>query len=87
MPRFQRKAQVPFTEDQYTRLLRISRREGKKLGTLLREAAEQVYLRKVRAGEKAQAVRELLALRLTPAPNDYETWEQQYIAEKYSGHG
>ena len=87
MPRFQRKAQVLFTEDQYTRLLQISRREGKKLGTLLREAAEQVYLRKVRAGEKAQAVRELLALRLTPAPNDYETWEQQYIAEKYSGHG
>jgi len=84
MPRFQRKAQVPFTEDQYTRLLRISWREGKKLGTLLREVAEQVYLRKVRAGEKAQAVRELLALGLTPAPNDYETWEEQYIAEKSS---
>jgi hypothetical protein len=87
MPRYQRKAQVLFTEDQYARLLQVSRREGKKLGTLLRDAAEQVYLRKARAGEKAQAVRELLALGLTPAPDDYEAWEEQYLQQKYSSHG
>lgn len=86
MPRYLRKAQVLFTEDQYTRLLLISKREGKKLGALLRDAAEHVYLRKARAREKAQAVRELLALGPIPAPDEYETWEEQYLREKYSGH-
>jgi len=87
MPRFQRKAQVLFTEEQYTRLLQISKREGKKLGALLRDAAEQVYLRRARALEKAKAARELLALGPIPAPDDYEIWEEQYLREKYSGHG
>jgi hypothetical protein len=56
MPRYQRKAQVLFTEDQYARLEEVAKREGKKLGTLLRDAAVQVHLRQARAREKAQAV-------------------------------
>ena len=87
MPRYQRKAQVLFTEDQYARLLEIAKREGKKLGAVLRDAAEQVYLRRARGQEKAQAVRELLALGPIPAPDDYEAWEKQYLAEKASHHG
>ncbi len=87
MPRYQRKAQVLFTEDQYTRLQRIAKGEGKKLGALLRDAAEQVYLRRARTREKAQAVRDLLALGLLPAPDDYEAWEAQYLQQKYGSHG
>jgi hypothetical protein len=87
MPRYQRKAQVLFTEDQYTRLQEIAKQEGKKLGALLRDAAEQVHLRRARAREKARAVRDLLALGPIPAPDDYETWEEQYLQEKYGGHG
>ena len=62
--------QVLFTEDQYARLLEIAKREGKKLGAVLRDAAEQVYLRSARGQEKAQAVRELLELGPIPAPDD-----------------
>ena len=87
MARYQRKAQVLFTEDQYSRLLQISRRESKKLGALLPDAAEQVYLRRARAHEKAQAARELLELGPMATSDDYETWEEQYLREKYSGHG
>lgn len=87
MPRYQRKAQVLFTVDQYTRLQEIAKREGKKLGALLRDAAEQVHLRKARAEEKARAVRSLLALGPIPAPDDYEAWEEQYLREKFGGHG
>ena len=86
MPKYQHKAQVLFTEDQYTRLLQISRREDKKLGALLWDAAEPMYLRKARAYKKAQAVRELLAPGPIAAPDDYEAWEEQYLREKYSGH-
>ncbi len=53
----------------------------------MRDAAEQVYLRRARGREKAEAVRELLALGPIPSPDDYEIWEEQYLREKYSGHG
>jgi hypothetical protein len=86
MARFQRKAQVLFTDDQYTQLEAIAKREGKKLGALLRDAAVQVHLRKARAQEKARAVRELLALAAVPAPDDYEAWERQYLQAKTPAH-
>ncbi len=60
---------------------------GDSAKALLRDAAEQVYLRRARAREKAEAVRELLALGPIPAPDDYEIWEEQYLREKYSRHG
>ena len=86
MPRYQRKAQVLFTEDQYARLEEVAKREEKKLGTLLRDAAVQVHLRQARAREKAQAVRELLALAAVPAPDDYEEWERHYLQTKTASH-
>jgi len=86
VPRYQRKAQVLFTEDQYARLGEIAKREGKKLGTLLRDAAVQVHLRQARAREKAQAVQELFALAVVPAPDDYEEWEQHYLQTKTASH-
>lgn len=87
MPKYTKKAQVLFTEQQYRDLQEIAEQEHKPLGTLLREAAEQVYLKKKRAREKAQAVKELLSLKETDVPEDYQEWEQKYLEEKYSGHG
>jgi hypothetical protein len=86
MPRYQRKAQVLFTKDQYARLGEIAKREGKKLGTLLREAAIQMHLRQARAQEKTRVVRELLALATVPAPDDYEAWERHYLQTKTASH-
>lgn len=87
MPRYTKKAQVLFTEQQYLDLQEIAEQEHKPLGTLLREAAEQVYLKKKRVREKVQAVKELLSLKETDVPENYQEWERQYLEEKYSGHG
>jgi hypothetical protein len=87
MARYTKKAQVLFTDQQYRDLLQIAEQEHRPLGTLLRGAAEQVYLKKKRAREKAQAVKELLSLKETDVPDDYQEWERQYLEEKYSGHG
>ncbi len=87
MPKYTRKAQVLFTDQQYRDLLEMAEQAHRPLGSLLREAAEQVYLKKKRAREKAQAVKELLSLKETDVPEDYQKWEEQYLEEKYSGHG
>ncbi|MFQ5737860.1 MAG: hypothetical protein ACE5JX_02525 [Acidobacteriota bacterium] len=87
MAKYTQKAQVLFTERQYQGLQEIAEEEGKPLGTLLRQAAEEVYLRRKRSRDKAQAVTELLALKETEVPEDYQNWEQTYQREKYGGHG
>lgn len=87
MPKYTRKAQVLFTDQQYRDLLEMAEQAHRPLGSLLREAAERVYLKKKRAREKAQAVKELLSLKETDVPEDYQKWEEQYLEEKYSGHG
>ena len=87
MPKYTKKAQVLFTEQQYVDLLEIADQEGKPLGTLLREAAEQVLLKRKRARDKAEAVKELLSLKETDVPRDYQEWERRYLEGKYAGHG
>ena len=87
MPKYTKKAQVLFTEQQYRHLLEIAEEAHTPLGTLLREAADQVLLKKRRAREKSQAVKDLLALKETDVPRDYHEWERQYLETKYSGHG
>ena len=82
MPKYTRKAQVLFTEAQYRDLLEVAAHEGKRVGALLREAAERVVLRRKRVREKAQAVKELLSLAPTAVPRDYQQWEQQYLDAK-----
>ncbi len=87
MPQYTKKAQVLFTEEQYLTLLSIAQQEKKALGTLLREAADLVYLRKKRSRDKARAVRELLSLKPTEVPADYQAWEQDYLDERAARHG
>ncbi len=73
MPKYQRKIQVLLTEDQFKNLEDVASHEGKKLGTLVREAVEEYHLKKKRQREIAEAVDRLLALPPTPVP---ETWEE-----------
>ncbi len=87
MPQYTRKAQVLFTEEQYRELMAVAREQSKALGALLREAAEQVYLRHRRKQQKADAVRGLLALKETEPPADYHEWEREYLDERAGGHG
>ena len=68
MRKYTRRAQVLFTEAQYRDLLEVAAHERKPVGTLLREAAERAVLRRKRAREKAQAVKELLSLAPTAVP-------------------
>ena len=87
MPKYTRKAQVLFTEEQFRDLLEVAEHERKPVGMLLRQAAEQVILRRKRARAKAQAVKELLSLSPTAVPRDYQQWERQYLEEKHTRHG
>lgn len=87
MPTYTKKAQVLFTEQQYRELMMIAEQEAKPLGALLRNAAEQVYLKKRRTREKTEAVNALLSLKSTTVPRKYEEWERQYLKGKYSVHG
>jgi len=87
MRRYTKKAQVLFTEEEYRILLMVAAEEHKALGALLREAAIEVYLRKRRKQEKAKAVAQLLALKETEVPADYQQWERQYLDEKANRHG
>lgn len=86
MAHYTQKAQVPLTEEQYRSLLAVAAQEHKRLGALLREAAERVYLAPLRARAKAAAVTSLLSLPEIDAPEDYETWEKQYLDDR-SSHG
>jgi hypothetical protein len=69
---YTRKAQVPFTEEQYLALMSIARQEHKPLATLIREATDLVYFQKKRNPGKARAVRSLLSLKETEVPADYQ---------------
>jgi hypothetical protein len=84
MSGYSKKVQVSLTEEQYRNLADIAAREHKKIGALVREALEQMCLRKTRAQEKAKAIQELLSMEAIDVPEDYHEWEEQYLREKYS---
>lgn len=86
MPRYSHKAQVPLTEEQYRDLLVVASQEHKRLGALLREAAERLYLQPLRERARSAAISSLLSLPEIAAPEDYEAWEKQYLDER-SSHG
>jgi hypothetical protein len=82
MARFTRRAQVLLTEDQYRSLQSLAEAQDKPLGALLREAAEEVYFREEKRGQKARAAREILSLPATDVPADYQEWERRYLDEQ-----
>ncbi|HEX5760805.1 MAG TPA: ribbon-helix-helix protein, CopG family [Thermoanaerobaculia bacterium] len=87
MARFTRRAQVLLSEDQYRSLQSLAEAEGKPLGALLREAAEEVYFREEKRNQKARAARQILSLPITDVPEDYQEWERRYLDERSEGHG
>ena len=84
MPKFSKKIQVLLTEIQYKALEEISSKRKKKLGFLVREAIEEYHLKKKKKEEIAEAVDRLLSLPEVPVPEDYQKWEAEYLARKYS---
>ncbi len=75
---YTKKAQVLFTEEQYKTLKDIAAKRHKKLGALIREAVEKMYIEKMRKKQTAEAVDKLLSLPPIPAPEDYQKWEKEY---------
>jgi predicted nucleic acid-binding protein len=70
--------QVTLEEDQYEKLSRIARREGKKLAGVVRESIEKYCLTPEVERTKREALRELLSLEPTPPPYRYEEWKYEY---------
>jgi len=84
MAKYHKKVQVLLTEQQYKDLEHIASHQKKKLGSLVREAIEEYYLKKKKEREIAEAVDRLLSLPEVPAPEDYHKWEAEYLKGKYS---
>ncbi len=84
MGKYTKKIQVLLTEHQYKALEEISSQRKKKLGFLVREAIEEYHLKKKKKRDIAEAVDRLLSLPEVPAPDDYQKWEAEYLAKKYT---
>jgi hypothetical protein len=84
MLKYSKKVQVLLTEDQYKALEEISIKRKKKVGFLVREAVEEYHLKNKKKQEIADAVDRLLSLPEVPVPEDYQGWEAEYLARKYS---
>jgi len=84
MAKYLKKVQVLLTEQQLKDLEEIASKNHKKLGTLVREAIEEYYLKKNKQQKIAEAVDRLLSLPEVPAPEDYQKWEAEYLEGKYS---
>ena len=84
MPKYSKKVQVLLTEDQYQAMEEISAKRKKKVGFLVREAIEEYHLKAKKKKEIAEAVDRLLSLPEAPVPEDYQEWEAEYLARKYS---
>ena len=84
MQKFSKKVQVLLTETQYKALEEISSQRKKKLGFLVREAIEEYHFKAKKKKEIAEAVDQLLSLPEVPVPEDYQKWEAEYLAKKYS---
>ncbi len=84
MAKYSKKIQVLLTENQYKELEEISSRQKKKIGFLVREAIEEYHLKTKKKKEIAEAVDRLLSLPEVPIPEDYQKWEAEYLANKYS---
>jgi len=84
MPKYHKKIQVLLTDTQFKDLEEIATQQKKKLGTLAREAIVEYHLKAKKKCQIADAVDRLLSLPEVPAPEDYQKWEAEYLARKYS---
>ena len=86
--KYPQRVQVLFTEKQYKTLEEIAARQNKKLGTLIREAVEETYLKEEEKRKVKDAIDSLLKLSeesTAPPPESWGKWEKEYSKLK-SGH-
>lgn len=84
MPKYSRKIQILLTEQQFKDLGEIASQQNAKLGTLVRKAIEEQYLKNKKQPEIAEAVDRLLSLPETPVPDKYREWETEYLKKTFS---
>jgi len=77
MAKYLKKVQVLLTEQQLKDLEEIASKNHKKLGTLVREAIEEYYLKKKKQQEVAEAVDRLLSLPEVATPANWEGFEKE----------
>ncbi len=70
---YTRKAQVLLTEEEYKTLEEVSAKTRKKLGTLIREAVEIVYVAERKRARIVGSIDRLLSLPPAPVPTDYQS--------------
>lgn len=86
--KYTQRVQVLFTEKQYKTLEELAAKQDKKLGTFIREAVEEAYLKEAKKKRMKDAVDTLLKLSgesPAPPPESWEKWEKEYSKLK-SGH-
>jgi hypothetical protein len=86
MPKYAKKIQVLFSEEQFRDLEALASRDHKKLGALVREAVVEYHLKKAKQRRIAEAVDRLLALPETPVPENWEDFENE-LAKAHGFHG
>jgi hypothetical protein len=74
---FTRRVRVVLTGEQYDVLARLSTETGKPLSELIRDAVEQVYLKRAQRERRRSALQRLLALDAPVA--EWERMEEQII--------
>jgi len=82
MTTYTKKAQVLLTEEEYKILEEFAVRTKKKLGTLIREAVEKVYVEEKKHARMKDSIDRLLSMPPAPAPEDYQQWEKEYSKRK-----
>ncbi len=80
-----RKVQVTLDEEQYAAVSRISRRDGRKLAAVVREAVEEYCVAPEARQRRLDAIDTLYSLDPAPVPVDQEQWEREYSRVK-TGH-
>lgn len=79
--KYTQRVQVLFTEKQYKALEELAAQQHKKLGTLVRDAVEEIYLKEEKIKRMKDAVDSLLQL-AGESPDqpseDWVKWEKEY---------
>ena len=76
------KVQVTLDEGQYAALARMSRRRGRKLAAVVREAVEEYCVAPEARRRRLDAIDTLYSLDPVPVPVDQEQWEREYSSLK-----
>ena len=77
-----RKVQVTLDARQYAALSRISRKDGRKLAAVVREAVEKYCVEPEARQRRLDAIEALYAMDPLPVPTSMEHWNREYSSLK-----